>query len=116
MHSQAPYNQTPNHHAPYNGSGPGAHQDANATMPQQPDVRPPRSRGRIPALALGAYGAGALGVVLAAVTLALFMVYKGQAQAQLGQVRQQLATTQISLAKAQSADDTRYTKMVGTVS
>jgi hypothetical protein len=116
MSYQAPYNQAPNQ-APYNGSigsDPTAHRDANTTMPQQPAMRPPR--GRIPALALGAYAAGVLGVVLAAVTLALFLMYKGQAQTQLHQVRQALATTQTSLAKAQSRDDTRYTKLVGTVS
>ena len=116
MHQQAPYNQPP----PYNGRNggdPAAHRDANTTMPnpapQQAALRP---RSRIPALALGAYAAGLGGIVLAAVSLAMFLMYKGQAQAQLGQVRQELATTQTNLAKAQAMDDSRYTKMVGNVS
>jgi hypothetical protein len=115
MHSQAPYNQ-----APYNGGDPRAHRNANTTMPnmtpQQPDMPPPQRRGRIPALALGAYGAGLLGIVLAAVTLALFMTYKGQTQTQLGQVRHELATTQSNLAKAQASNDTKYTKLFSSVS
>ena len=49
-------------------------------------------------------------------TLALFMMYKAQAQTQLGQVRHELAATRTSLAKAQARDDSRYTKMVGSVS
>ncbi len=113
MHSQAPYNQ-----APFNGGDPRAH--ANTTMPntapQQPDMRPPQRRGRIPALALGAYGAGLLGIVLAAVTLALFMTYKSQTQAQLGQVRHELATTQSNLSKLQASTGSKYAKMVSTVS
>jgi hypothetical protein len=107
---------------PFNDGPSTTRQDArttaNGTSPNgssQP-MYPPRQRSRIPALALGAYGAGLLGIILAAVTLALFVTYKGQATAQLGQVRQQLATTRTNLAKAQAASDSKYTKLFSSVS
>lgn len=107
------YTQPPPHQDARSQNGAAPH---NGTMPQQPPTYPPRRpRGRIPALALGAYGAGVLGIVLAAVTLALFLTYKSQTTAQLGQVRHELATTQANLAKAQADNSTKYAKMIGTV-
>lgn len=105
--------------------GPTAHQDARTTpngapqnraAPQQPPTYPPRSRPRIPALALGAYGAGLLGVILAAVALALLVSYKGQAAAQLDQMRQDLRNTQSTLAKSQASQGVKYTHLSGDLS
>jgi hypothetical protein len=109
MHSpQAPYNQ-----APFNGGDPTAHRDAR-TMPQPGAAH--QRRGRIPALALGAYAIGLLGVVVAAITLGLFLSFKAQAQGELHQARKELATEQANLSKVQLSNDSRYTKLFGSVS
>lgn len=108
----------PPHQAPYT-DGPTARQDARTmpnAAPQQALMPPPQRRSRIPALALGAYAAGLAGIVLAAVSLALLLTYKGQAQAQPDHMRQALTSTQSTLAKAQSGNAVKYTHLSGAVS
>jgi hypothetical protein len=109
--------------APYT-DGPTAHRDARTVptgpprngAPQPPMYAAPRRRSRIPLLAVGAYAAGLLGCVIAGVALAMFLVYKSQGQSQIHELQQALTRTQSTLAKAQSDNATKYTKLSGTIS
>ena len=64
----------------------------------------------------GAYAIAVLALVAVAVTLAMFLSYKGSASAQLAQMRRQLTTTSQELKNAWSANASSYNGLSGKVS
>ncbi len=65
---------------------------------------------------IGAYIVGVLGLVAVAVTLAIFLSYKGSASAQLTRMRHQLTAMSQELQNARSANASSYDGLSGKVS
>jgi hypothetical protein len=93
------YSQTPQ----YNGQ----------TMPLAFPPQPPAGRRWA---VFGAYVVGVLGLVAVAVTLAIFVSYKGSASAQLTRMRHQLTAMSQELQTARSANASSYDGLSGKVS
>jgi type II secretory pathway component PulM len=81
-----------------------------------PDQRAPRQQRSSRPQMQGAYAIAVLALVAVAVTLAMFLSYKGSASAQLAQMRRQFTTMSQELKNARSANASSYNGLSGKVS
>jgi hypothetical protein len=88
------------------------HRSVNKRVDHSRTPGQPGDRGR---LLIATSATALVAVVAAAVTLAMFLVYKGSAETQLSQMRQQLAAMGQQFQNAQNANASSYGRLSGKV-